>query len=172
MGIRKTPTRKILTHQAPHWKIPTRKIPTQKIPTWNIPTHVSKIFPPEFLNFLFFHYCHCHHWHYLKDCFVILCFKSAEVRNSEVDVSKKLKLAGPSLIIGHYYYALVLLDDFAFEASHEECDVTKCNQLNGAGWILPGKLSSLTSPPSTTSAHPPFHLTVPVECRLMNLKII
>ena len=36
------------------------------------------IFPPEFLNFLFFHYCHRHHWYYLKDCFVILfCFKSA-----------------------------------------------------------------------------------------------
>ena len=96
-------------------------------------THVSKIFPPEFLNFLFFHYCHCHHWYYLKDCFVILCFKSAEVRNSEADVSKKLKLAGPSLIIGHYYNAPVLLDDFAFEASHEECDVKKCNQRNGAG---------------------------------------
>ena len=92
---------------------------------------------------MFFHYCHCHHWHYLKDCFVILCFKSAEVRNSEVDVSKKLKLAGPSLIIGHYYYALVLLDDFAFEASHEECDVTKCNQLNGAAWILPCELSAV-----------------------------
>ena len=40
---------------------------------------------------------------YLKDRFVILCFKSAEVRNSEVVVSKKLQLAGQSLIIGHYY---------------------------------------------------------------------
>ena len=40
------------------------------------------IFPPEFLNFLFFHYCHRHHWYYLKDCFVILCFKSAEILSS------------------------------------------------------------------------------------------
>ena len=57
-----------------------------------------------------------------------MCFKSAEIRNSEVDVSKKLQLAGPSLIIGHYYNP----HDFIFEASHEECDVTKFNQLNGA----------------------------------------
>ena len=34
------------------------------------------------------------------------------------------------------------LDDFIFEASYEECDVTKFNQLNGAARILPGKLSS------------------------------
>ena len=61
-----------------------------------------------------------------------MCFKSAEIRNSEVDVSKKLQLAGPSLIIGHYYNPPVCLDDFIFEASHEECDVTKFNQLNGA----------------------------------------
>ena len=33
--------------------------------------------------------------------------------------------------------------DFIFEASHEECDVTKFNQLNGAAWILPGELSSV-----------------------------
>ena len=32
--------------------------------------------------------------------------------------------------------------DFIFEASHEECDVTKFNQLNGAAWIFPGELSS------------------------------
>ena len=32
-------------------------------------------------SFLFFslHYCHRYHWYYLKGCFVILCFKSAEV---------------------------------------------------------------------------------------------
>ena len=29
-------------------------------------------------------------------------------------------------------------------AFHEECDVTKFNQLNRAAWILPGELSSLT----------------------------
>ena len=50
----------------------------------------SQIFPLEFLNLLFFHYGHRHHWYYLKDCLVILSFKSAEVRNSEIDVSKKL----------------------------------------------------------------------------------
>ena len=47
-------------------------------------------FPLEFLNFLFFHYCHLHYWYYLKDCLVILCFKSADVRNPGIDVSKKL----------------------------------------------------------------------------------
>ena len=42
-GIKKTPTRKIPTHQTPPWKIPT-----QKIPTWNIPTHVFKYSHPSF----------------------------------------------------------------------------------------------------------------------------
>ena len=61
-----------------------------------------KTFSLEFLIFLFFRYCHRHHWYYLKGCLVILCFKSAEVRNSEIDVSKNLQLARPSLIIGQY----------------------------------------------------------------------
>ena len=39
-----------------------------------------QILPPGFFKFLFFHYCHRYHWYYLKDCFVIPCFKSAEVR--------------------------------------------------------------------------------------------
>ena len=47
--------------------------------SWNIPTHVFKYFHSSFLNVLFFHYCHRYHWYYLKECFVILCFKSAEV---------------------------------------------------------------------------------------------
>ena len=38
---------------------------------------------------------------------------------------------------------LFVLGDFIFEASHEECDVTKFNQLNSAAWILPGELSSV-----------------------------
>ena len=67
---------------------------------------------------------------------------------------------------------LFVLGDFIFEASHEECDVKKFSQRNGAAWILSGELSSLTSPRPTTSPTPPFHLIVPVECRLMNLKII
>ena len=37
---------------------------------------------------------------------------------------------------------LSVLDDFIFEASHEECDVAKFNQLNGTAWILPGELSA------------------------------
>ena len=50
-----------------------RKTPTRKIPTWNIPTHAFKHSHPSFLFFYFcFHYCHRHHWHYLKDCFVIV----------------------------------------------------------------------------------------------------
>ena len=55
-----------------------------------IPTHVFNYFHPSFKMFLFFHYCHGYHWYYLKDCLVILFVKSAEVRNSEIDVSKKL----------------------------------------------------------------------------------
>ena len=56
------------------------KTPPGKSPPW--------IFPPMFLNIptwifllllLFFHYCHHHHRYYLKDCLVILCFKSAAV---------------------------------------------------------------------------------------------
>ena len=38
---------------------------------------------------------------------------------------------------------LFVLDGFIFEASHEECDVMKFNQLNGAAWILPSELSSV-----------------------------
>ena len=38
-----------------------------------IPTRVFQFF------FLFFFYCHCYYWYYLKGCFVILCFKNAEV---------------------------------------------------------------------------------------------
>ena len=48
-GIRKTPTRKIPTHQTL-----TRKIRIRKIPTWNIPTHVFKHSQPSFLIFCFF----------------------------------------------------------------------------------------------------------------------
>ena len=61
------------THQTPPWKIPS-----WKVSTWNILTHVFKYFHSSFLNFLFSH-CHRYHWCYLKDCFVILCFKSSEV---------------------------------------------------------------------------------------------
>ena len=38
---------------------------------------------------------------------------------------------------------LFVLDDFIFEASHEEWYVTKFNQLNVAAWILPVELSSV-----------------------------
>ena len=55
-------------------KPPTGIISTQKIPIWNIPTHVFKYSRPRLFNFLFFQYCHCHHWYCLKDCLVILCF--------------------------------------------------------------------------------------------------
>ena len=56
---RKTPTRKIPTHQTPTRKAPIRKFPThqtltRKIPTWNIPTHVFKHSQPSFLIFCFF----------------------------------------------------------------------------------------------------------------------
>ena len=35
--------------------------------------------PTRVFDFFFLHYCHRYHWYYLKGCFVILCFKSAEV---------------------------------------------------------------------------------------------
>ena len=38
---------------------------------------------------------------------------------------------------------LFVLDNFIFEASREEYDVTKFSQLNGAAWTLPGEQSSL-----------------------------
>ena len=69
---------------------------------------------------------------------------------------------------------LFVLDYFIFEASHEEHDVIQLNQLNDAGWILSGELSSLTPVLPTTSLPPstPLHLVVSVERRLMNSKII
>ena len=65
----KFPPIKLPPGEFPHWKIPN-----QKIPTWNIPTHVFK-----YSHLVFFHYCRRYHWYYLKDYFIILCFKSAEV---------------------------------------------------------------------------------------------
>ena len=53
--------------------------PPWKVPTWNISPYVFKYSRPSLLFFFFFHYCYCYHWYYLKDCFVILFFKSAEV---------------------------------------------------------------------------------------------
>ena len=126
-GIRKTPTRKILTHQTPLWWIPPRKIPTR-----NIPTHVFKY---SLLLGFFFHYCHRYHWHYLKNCFVILCSKS----QSYCGVLKKCSLPAKivtyskrfcwsSMIIGHYHIHLLVLKLFILET--EECDVTQFNHLN------------------------------------------
>ena len=59
------------------WWIPPEKVKSTKF--------LPGIFPPMFLNILtrvfstFFNYCDHYHWHYLNKCFVILCFKSAEV---------------------------------------------------------------------------------------------
>ena len=83
-----------LYHETPTWKNPTQEIPpwwitVRKIPTWNIPTHAFEYCHPRFLMFLFFH-CHRYHWHYLKDYFVVVYFKSAAIRNSGFDVWKKL----------------------------------------------------------------------------------
>ena len=48
---------------------------------WNNSTHAFKYSCPSFLGFFFFffHCCYRYNWYYLKDCLVILCFKSAEV---------------------------------------------------------------------------------------------
>ena len=83
-----------LYQETPTWKNPTQEIPpwwipVRKIPTWNIPTHAFEYCHPRFLMFLFFH-CHRYHWHYLKDYFVVVYFKSAAIRNSGFDVWKKL----------------------------------------------------------------------------------
>ena len=51
-----------------------------KIPTWIISTHVFKYSRPSFLFFFsILLLLLLLHWYYLKDCFVILCFQSAEV---------------------------------------------------------------------------------------------
>ena len=68
--FRKNPTRKISTNQTPPWWIPP-----WKIPTWNIFSTMFSNISTQVFSF-FFHYRHRYHWCYLKDCFVILCFKS------------------------------------------------------------------------------------------------
>ena len=80
----KFPLEKFTPVKLPPGKFPPGKFPPGIFPTMflNIPTRVFKVFvfsllSPSSLTLL-------------KDCLVILCFKSAEVRNSEVDVSKKL----------------------------------------------------------------------------------
>ena len=50
----------------------------RKTPTWKNSTHVFKYSRLSFLIFFFFHFCYRYHWYYVKDCFAILCFKSAE----------------------------------------------------------------------------------------------
>ena len=58
----------------PPGKFPPIKLPPGKFPPIKFP---PGIFPPMFLNipiqvfkfFVFFHYCHRHHWYYLKDLF-------------------------------------------------------------------------------------------------------
>ena len=74
-GNRKTLTRKISTNKTPPWWIPSWKIPIQIFPTWNIPTHVFKYSHPSSLFFSLSPLSLI----LLKDCFVILCFKSGEV---------------------------------------------------------------------------------------------
>ena len=49
----------------------------------------------------------------------------------------------PTHIFKHSHPSYPFPDDFIFETSHEESDVTKFNQLNGAAWIRPGELSSV-----------------------------
>ena len=72
-------------------KIP-RKFPLGIFPPmfWNI----FKCSRTGFLILLFFHYCHRYHWYYLKDYFVILCFKSAKVRLVAV-YQKKILVCWP-----------------------------------------------------------------------------
>ena len=84
---------------------PGESPPPRKIPTSNIPIHFFK----------YFHLgtpCNLYRWYYLKDCFVILYFKSVEVRNSEVClpatmVTYSKKFCWSSMIISHYYISSV-----------------------------------------------------------------
>ena len=59
---------------------------------------------------------------------------------------------------------LFVLDYFIFEAFHEEHDFIQFNQLNDAGWILPGQLSSLTPVLPTTCRAPPPPPPSPCSC--------
>ena len=61
-------------------KFPPIKVLTKKISTWNILTHAFKYSHHRFFSFFVFSLLCCYYWYYLKDCFVILCFKSTEVR--------------------------------------------------------------------------------------------
>ena len=91
----KIPTRKILTNQTPLWWISPGIFPPRNFPPGiispmflHIPTRVFQFFVFLLLSLLSL-YCYCYHWYYLKDYFVVLYFNSAEVRNSEVNISKE-----------------------------------------------------------------------------------
>ena len=134
-GTKKAPTRKIPTHETPPWKIPTR----------NIPTYVFEHSHSSFWIFCFFIIVTVILilLKRLLSNFVLKVLRS-EIRKSmyQKNCSLPAQVWWSVTIIIH----LFVLDDFIFEASHEECDVTKFNQLNGAAWILPGELSSLNQP--------------------------
>ena len=99
------------------------------------------IFCPMFLNipsgffYFLFHYCHCYHWYYLKNYFIILCSKSQAyggVFLKKCSLSTKIvayseKFCWSSMLIDHYYIHLFVLKVFILKA--DECDVTQFNQL-------------------------------------------
>ena len=73
-------TGKLSPGKFPPIKLRPGEFPPGKFPSRYFP---PGIFPPMFLNIptrvLSFFHCHRCHWYYLKDCFVILCFKRGEV---------------------------------------------------------------------------------------------
>ena len=163
---KKIPIRKIRTHQTPPgksllWKFPHRKFPPGIFPPMflNIPTRLFNFFALSqerlFCNSIFEK---CWGQKFRSWCIKKSCSLPAQVLWSVT-------------IIIH----LFVLDYFIFEAFHEEHDFIQFSQLNDVGWILPGQLSSLPPVLPTTSLPPPptpLHLVAPVECLLMNSKII
>ena len=118
-------------------KLPPIKLPPGEFAPGRFP---PGIFPPMLLNiptrfFKFFHYCHHYHWYYLKNCFVILSFKSQTYcgvkKNGacrSILLHTQKSFFWSSMIIAHYYIHLFALELFILET--EECDVTQFNQIN------------------------------------------
>ena len=76
----KLPPEKFLPIKLPPDEFLSEKLPPRKFPPWRYPPMVLNILTWVFWFFLFFHYHHRYCRYYFKDCFVILYFKSAEVR--------------------------------------------------------------------------------------------
>ena len=98
------------------------------------------IFPPMLLNiptrfWRFFHYCHRYHWYYLKNCFVILCFKSQTWCGVKKNgACRPILLHTQKSFAGQVWESVTIISTcllwnfFILEA--EEWDVTQFNLIN------------------------------------------